>query len=135
MNEKLKAEATRQAILQSIVEKYGEEAAINPNELLTPEEATKYRQQLEDKLKKLHQSSDVEKIDAGGFLLSKDLVRLDNNRTCPVCETYSFESKDDLYMTKFECCFKCYVKYVEHREERWKSGWRPNLENKKNKID
>ena len=33
-------------------------------------------------------------------------------------------------MSKFECCFKCYIDYVEGREDRWKSGWRPNKENK-----
>ena len=50
----------------------------------------------------------------------------ENSRECPVCGLYSFHLKDDLYMHKFECCFKCYIQYVEGREERWKTGWRPN---------
>ena len=33
--------------------------------------------------------------------------------------------KDDLYMNKFECCHTCYIQWVEGREERWESGWRP----------
>ena len=32
---------------------------------------------------------------------------------------------DDLYMNKFDCCFNCYIQYVEGREARWHSGWRP----------
>lgn len=34
---------------------------------------------------------------------------------------------DDVCLVKFECCSKCYVQYVEGREERWLEGWRPNL--------
>jgi len=33
--------------------------------------------------------------------------------------------KDDLYMNKFDCCWKCYIQWVEDREERWLEGWRP----------
>ena len=28
-------------------------------------------------------------------------------------------------MNKYDCCFKCFVKYVEDREKRWSTGWRP----------
>ena len=28
-------------------------------------------------------------------------------------------------MNRFECCGQCYIVYVEFREDRWKSGWRP----------
>ena len=35
------------------------------------------------------------------------------------CKRYSFNLKDDVYMNKFECCFECYIKYVEGREELW----------------
>ena len=30
---------------------------------------------------------------------------------------------------KYECCHGCYINYVEGREKRWKTGWRPK-ENK-----
>ena len=32
-------------------------------------------------------------------------------------------------MSKFDCCEKCYIQWVEGREERWKKGWRPNETN------
>ena len=50
------------------------------------------------------------------------------SRTCPVCETYSFSSKDDLYMIRYQCCFQCYLEHVVAREDRWKSGYRPTDE-------
>jgi len=33
-----------------------------------------------------------------------------------VCKIYSFNIQDDVYMNKFKCCFKCYVKHVEGRD-------------------
>jgi hypothetical protein len=122
--EQFKQKAFKQAQIEKIIEKYGEEVEISSEEL-EPEEALKYREQLENKLRKVY-APNIEKVDVGGFLVSKELINVNNNRTCPTCETYSFSSKDDLYMIKFECCFKCYVQYVENRETRWESGWRPN---------
>ena len=58
-------------------------------------------------------------------LISKKLFNKDNNRNCPVCHAYSFDSRDDVYMTKFDCCYKCYIQWVEGREDRWSTGWRP----------
>jgi predicted Zn-ribbon and HTH transcriptional regulator len=55
-------------------------------------------------------------------------------RTCPVCKTYSFSRRDDLYMNRFKCCFECYVEFVEHREDRWHEGWRPDKEQIKNSL-
>jgi len=70
----------------------------------------------------------TEKILFDGFLIEKKLINKErnNNRQCPICSAYSFSKRDDLYMNKFECCFKCYIQYVEGREERWQSGWRPD---------
>ena len=68
-----------------------------------------------------------EKVEVNGVLIPKKLFTKDSqNRTCPVCNTYSFNSKDDVYMKKFECCCKCYIQWVDGREERWKTGWRPD---------
>ena len=61
-----------------------------------------------------------------GFLISKNFNKVKSTRECPTCNSYSFEYSDDVYFTKFGCCFNCYILYVEGREERWSSGWRPN---------
>jgi len=66
-------------------------------------------------------------VETNGFLVSKQLLNKDNTRNCPVCDVYSFEIKDDLYMDKYECCYSCYIKWVEDREDRWvEEGWRPH---------
>ena len=57
------------------------------------------------------------------FLLA---INKEANRSCPVCDKYSFSLNDDLFLNKYDCCYECYVIYVEDREERWKKGWRPD---------
>ena len=54
-------------------------------------------------------------------LLNKETTK----RSCPVCGAYSFKIRDDVFMNKFDCCFTCYTQWVEGREDRWKTGWRP----------
>ena len=67
-----------------------------------------------------------EKVEVQGVLISKKLLNKDSNRSCPVCNIYSFDTKDDVYMSKNQCCRNCYIKYVEDREDRWATGWRPD---------
>ena len=71
--------------------------------------------------------NDEEEIN--GVFIPKKLITKNSKRSCPVCSVYSFKSNDDMYMSKFDCCEKCYIQYVEGREERWKKGWRPNETN------
>ena len=112
-------------IEKAIKEKYGEEAIQNPKNKWDKEKEKKYLKSLERVYsKKLNNSHQIESRE--GFIL-KDRTNFENPKsTCPVCSKFSLLSKDDLYMTKFECCFQCFVQYVEGREERWKTGWRPN---------
>tara|TARA_Y100000593_G_scaffold87361_1_gene167693 strand:+ start:1848 stop:2246 length:399 start_codon:yes stop_codon:yes gene_type:complete len=115
---------------KAISQKYGKEAIQNPLASWADDKEQDYLQQSEELYKrqqKLQEQSD--KVEIGGFLLSKKLVNKNANRTCPVCEVYSFELKDDVYMSKFDCCFNCYIQFIEGREERWEKGWRPNNEN------
>ena len=117
-------------IEKAISEKYGDEAIANPKQYWTEEKEKEYLNQLKDlSAKELNQSKKDQKIEIDGVLISKKLLTKETKRTCPVCSTYSFQLKDDLYMNRFECCHKCYVQWIEGREERWKTGWRPNNEN------
>lgn len=114
------------AIEKAIREKYGKETIAHPRSEWNDEKEQDYLEQikqLDTKKKKVAQQND--KVENGGFFISRKLLNKESKRTCPVCETYSFEKKDDIYMNKFECCFNCYIQYVEGREERWKTGWRP----------
>jgi hypothetical protein len=117
-------------IEKAISEKYGANTVQNPKNLWSKEKEEQYLLQikkLQEKADRLQQK--IEKVELSGFLISKKLLNKDSNRTCSVCNTYSFDSKDDVYTNKFDCCFKCYIQYVEDREERWLKGWRPGDKN------
>lgn len=46
---------------------------------------------------------------------------------CPVCEgLMKGQSTQTFY--KYQCCVNCFIEFVEGREERWKSGWRPTVD-------
>jgi|TARA_R100000664_G_C2737731_1_gene126817 hypothetical protein len=101
---------------KAILDKYGEEAIQNPKANWDEEKEKEYLKQI----KKIAKSRrPKEKVEVDGILMPKKLFNKESKRTCPSCKTYSFEMKDDLYMAKFKCCYKCYVQYVEDREEKW----------------
>ena len=114
---------------KAIKERYGEEAIQHPSSNWDEDKEKSYIEQLPEVSRKVR-AIEVEssKEEHNGFFISKKLITKDSQRVCPTCSTYSFESKDDLYMNKFDCCFNCYVKWVEDREQRWINGWRPNKE-------
>jgi hypothetical protein len=114
---------------KAITQKYGEEAINNPARFWSEDKEKEYIQQsLEERQKFAKLSETQDNVEQDGFLINKKLLNRDHNRTCPVCEKYSFHPRDDLYMNKFEACFGCYIQYIEMREERWANGWRPNKE-------
>jgi len=114
-------------IEQAISKKYGKEAIQNPKGNWTDEKERDYLEQirrLAEKESELQEKN--EKVEVNGILVPKKLLNRESNRTCPVCSVYSFDIRDDIYMNKYDCCRICYVNYIEDREERWLSGWRPN---------
>ena len=114
---------------KAISQKYGQETINNPRQFWDETKEKEYIEQSQAQQKKFAKLRETQdKVEQDGFLINKKLLTRDHNRTCPVCKKYSFRPQDDLYMNKFEACFKCYVQYVEDREERWASGWRPTKE-------
>lgn len=111
---------------KAIAEKYGEEAIQNPKKNWNEEKEAQYVEDLKVLYEKRQEQGTEDKVEVGGVLINKKLFSKESNRSCPVCNTYSFSYRDDLYMTKFQCCEMCYIKWVEGREDRWKTGWRPN---------
>ena len=110
-------------IEKAIADKYGEEAIQNPKAGWTEEKEKEYL----DNLKSFAaNSANGQEVLVNGVFISDKLLKRESKRSCPVCKTYSFKSNDDVYMSKFECCEKCYIQWVEGREDRWKKGWRPN---------
>tara|TARA_R100000005_G_C4987127_1_gene195188 strand:- start:510 stop:884 length:375 start_codon:yes stop_codon:yes gene_type:complete len=111
-------------IEKAIKEKYGEETIQNPKGSWDKEKEVRYLEDLKTFHKRNTRNRKCEK--AEGFTIKERKTEHKIDRSCPVCDSYSFSSRDDLYMVKFDCCYGCYIQYVEGREERWKSGWRPN---------
>ena len=109
----------------AIKEKYGEEAIQNPKKFWNQDKEKEYLKQLKEFYRKKEEKSQ-DKDRVGDVYVSKKLLNRESNRQCPVCDKYSFDRKDDLYMNKFKCCFDCYIQYVEGREKRWATGWRPD---------
>ena len=114
------------SVEKAIAQKYGTETIQNPKSNWTDEKEREYLSQLKKfSENERRQQDQEEKVETNGYFISKKLLNKETNRTCPVCDTYSFNLKDDVYMSKFECCRKCYIQWVEDREERWAAGWRP----------
>jgi len=114
---------------KAIAQKYGEEAINNPRRFWDDSKEKDYITQSQEEQRKFAKLAETQdKVEQDGFLINKKLLTRDHNRTCPICARYSFRSRDDMYMSKFKTCFVCYIKWIEGREERWASGWRPDRE-------
>ena len=114
-------------IEKAIKEKYGEEAVAHPRANWDDDKEREYLEQIKKLAEKKRRVAEkTDKVDNGGFFVSKKLLNKESKRKCPVCSIYSFNVRDDIYMNKYECCFDCYIQYVEDREDRWKTGWRPD---------
>lgn len=109
---------------KAIADKYGKETIAHPKADWDDENEMEYLNELKTNYRRLNEEQEKEEVN--GVLISKELLNKKTNRSCPTCNSYSFKSRDDLYMTKFGCCWNCYIQFVEGREERWATGWRPN---------
>ena len=114
-------------IEKAMSKKFGKESIVNPKSGWDDEKEKEYLEDLKEFYSE-ESRQEEDKINKDGFFITRNLINKEINRVCPVCNTYSFSGKDDLYMNKFECCEKCYIQWVEDREERWLEGWRPNKE-------
>ena len=116
------------AIEKAIAQKYGEEAIKNPRADWDESKEKEYLQQMRELYARVAKNREhEEKVDVNGIKVTKKLLNRESLKCCPVCGTFPKKSMDDVCLVKFECCSKCYVQYVEGREERWLEGWRPNL--------
>lgn len=112
---------------RAIEERWGEEAAKNPRKDWDEEQQEKYEEEAEELNKKIfkNESEDV-KVERNGYIVSESLMNRESRNNCEVCNSYSFKSRDDLYLNRFGVCYDCYFQYIDGREERWEKGWRPN---------
>tara|TARA_R110002126_G_scaffold33167_1_gene104026 strand:+ start:133 stop:495 length:363 start_codon:yes stop_codon:yes gene_type:complete len=101
------------AVEKAIAEKYGKHTVQDFRSTWGSEKENDYLAQL----------NDTPKVNPPGKKKTPQ-----STRSCPICKTYSFSRRDDLYMNRFQCCFECHIDFVSHREETWLSGSRPTHE-------
>ena len=118
---------------KAIAEKYGKEAIVNPKSQWDDDKEKEYLEQMREFYKKTSKNQEREdKVDVNGIKVTKKLLNRESLKTCPVCGSFPKKSMDDVCLIKFDCCNKCYIQYVEGREERWNKGWRPDLKEETN---
>jgi hypothetical protein len=112
---------------QAISQKYGEETIQNPKADWDEEKEKVYLQQMQELYKKQKKNDEAnDKVELNGIKVSKKLLNRESKTGCSVCGAFSNSTRDDVSFVKFDCCYKCYIKWVECREDRWREGWRPN---------
>jgi len=117
------------AIEKAIAEKYGKDTVQDFRNEWQEDKEKEYLSQLKQMShKKDRLSSKEEEIVIGDVKIKKRHSRQKEDRTCPVCKTYSFSRKDDLYMNRFKSCHLCYLDFIIGREEAWNNGDRPTDE-------
>ena len=120
---------------QAIKKKYGEEAIKNPLSDWNQDKEKEYINQIKEVSKNEKSKTPSEKEEYNGFLMDKKLLTRDNKSVCHVCDEYSFSVRDDVYFNKWDCCYGCYIRWVEGREDRWMEGWRPEVEVENDKSE
>ena len=103
-------------IEKAIADKYGHQTIQNPKSSWNTTKEQEYLEQLKQKERQIRNKEKEEET-----IENKSKIV----RECQTCKKYRIKRKHDIYFTKFECCFDCYIQWIEGREERWKSGWRP----------
>ena len=117
------------AVEKAITEKYGKDTVQDFRHEWKEEKEKEYLNQLKEmRVKRDKYSTNKEAVTVGDVKITKRRDRQKDDRTCPVCKTYSFSRKDDLYMNRFKCCHDCYIDFVIGREQSWKDGNRPTEE-------
>jgi len=116
------------AVEKAISQKYGKDAAQDLRSQWDDKREKEYLEQLKNANQRRLRTERKHKEIAENTFVSTRADKRKDTRSCPVCETYSFSMKDDLYMNRFSCCYLCYIDFVQDREERWEGGWRPDQE-------
>jgi hypothetical protein len=106
-----------QALEKAVKEKYGDLATQNPKQFWDEVKEKEFIEQQKEFINKIysHQES-REKVEVDGVLLPKKLINKNNNSICSICNKYSFEKRDDLYINKFKACYRCYLCKLEDKK-------------------
>lgn len=117
------------ALEKAVAEKYGKDAVQDFRSEWKEEDEKKYLNQLKKRAKSsLQKEEPMHIVDDGDIVIKTRRTEKTQDRTCPVCKTYSFSPQDDLYMNRFKACRLCYYDFIFCREDDWMSGKKPTDE-------
>ncbi len=105
------------AIEKTLSEEYGKDSIKNFKSEWNQTKEKKYLNQLKAYNKRTN-NAETQRTTVNGIQISQKALDKKSERSCPVCKTYSFSGKDDLYMNRFKCCYNCYIDFVQGREDR-----------------
>ena len=114
---------------KAIKKRWGDEAIKTPQSEWDEEKEKEYKEQQKDFAQKIQSNNSEVLEDQDGFFITKRLLNKESKSKCSTCSAQIKTLKDETCKTKWGTCFKCYVQWIEGREERWKKGWRPNENN------
>jgi hypothetical protein len=119
-------EEQERTVNQILEEKFGKFATIEIGSFWNGTKEEHLRNYLKSEMKRLEKSyQQDEYIKINNILFSKSMLSR-RNYYCAVCGKYNYKLDDLRYSFKYETCQRCYIRYIEDRELRWKEGWRPN---------
>ena len=107
---------------KAIAKKYGKETIQNPKSKWTEAKEKKYLKSVKRFYEKRNRIVESKKIN------TLENRPVEGFKGCDVCSKFFLTPKDEICMKKYDCCFNCYLDFVEGRETRWQSGWRPDKE-------
>jgi hypothetical protein len=117
------------AVEKAIAEKYGKTCVQDFRSSWEPDKEKEYLQQLAERNKEQQtKKRSTTKNLAPDVEIKQGREKNCSDRVCPVCKTYSFSSRDDLYMNRFGCCWRCHIDFVQGNEAEWLAGKRPDPE-------
>lgn len=122
------------AIEKTLSEEYGKDSIKNFKSEWDQAKEKEYLNQLKAYNKRAN-NAETQRTTVNGIQISQKALEKKSERSCPVCKTYSFSGKDDLYMNRFKCCYNCYIDFVQGREDRWNEGYVPNNKRIKASLD
>ena len=117
------------AVEKAISKKYGENTSRDIRYFWDKDKEKIYKKQLKQLSKKsLEEGRNKKQIEKNGYLLLKKNRKSKLHANCPLCSERTQKIFDDIKIEKYECCQRCFIDFVEDREDRWDSGWRPDKE-------
>lgn len=77
----------------------------------------------------------ISEHESGFYVIKPVEVKSSRPIFCPICEFIMNSVYDEDTWKKFECCDACANDWVYSDKEKWKNGWRPDIEQIRSKSE